>query len=368
MIKVLADENIPLAQELFGQLGQLQVKAGRDIHAHDLLGVDALIVRSVTKVNGDLFRYSQPRFVGSCTIGQDHLDTRYLEREGIAYASAPGCNALSVVQYVISVLARLKRLEPRRYEVGIIGCGNIGRVLLKVLTRLGFSCCYYDPFLTDDDPASVSLDELMKRDIVCMHTPLTTTGPYPSYHMLNAERLAALKPGALLINAGRGAAIDSAALKTHLQTRPALQVALDVWENEPNIDVELMGLVDIATPHIAGYSYEGKINGSLMIYQQLAHHLGIEAKDINNTVEMVKRASLGERVKLPVRSVEEAIFASYDVREDDKKLRDQGVAHFDALRKNYPRRREFSHYALDAIGSSLNEKQKQWLQNLGFAW
>ena len=362
MIKVLADENIPLAQDLFGQLGQLQVKAGRDIEAKDLLGVDALIVRSVTNVNSDLFRYSRPSFVGSCTIGQDHLDIDYLQHEGIAYASAPGCNAQSVVQYVISVLACLRRLDPSHYDVGIIGCGNIGSVLFNALTSLGFSCCYYDPFLANDDPASVSLNELMKRDIVCMHTPLTKTGPYPTYHMLNAELLSALKPGALLINAGRGAAIDSAALKSYLQTGPALQVALDVWENEPGIDAELMGLVDIATPHIAGYSYEGKINGSVIIYQQLAHYLGMKERDIDNAVIAVKQACLGERVKLPVRSLEEAIFASYDVREDDKKLRQQGVVRFDALRKNYPRRREFSHYELEAIGPSLNEKEKQLLQ------
>jgi erythronate-4-phosphate dehydrogenase len=273
--RLVADENIPFAREVFGTLGEVVTLPGRTLTRADLVAADALLVRSVTRVDGSLLVETPVTFVGTCTIGIDHLDTQWFDQNGIAWASAPGCNANSVVQYALAAMARL-RPHWLSQTVGIIGCGNVGGHLHRVLRGLGVAVKCYDPWLTlSQNPDLTTLDELLSCDIICVHTPLITTGAHPTLHLLNAERLAALRPGALLISAGRGAAIDNHALKALLPHRQDLDVVLDVWEPEPLLDVELLRRVTLGTPHIAGYSYDGKINGTLQIYHKLCQHLGV---------------------------------------------------------------------------------------------
>lgn len=358
-MKIVVDENIPLADALFGDLGEIIRKPGREISSADVAQADALLVRSVTRVNADLLKGSTVKFVGTCTIGTDHLDKEFLAEAGIRFASAPGCNAQGVVQYDLAAFAHLGYLD-RDIRVGIIGCGNVGGSLHRALTGMGVNCVCYDPFLTQDQNADLAdWEALFTCDVICVHTPLTRTGPHPTHHMLSTPFFRALRDGVLLLNAGRGEVIDNNALKAYLQGENSnhLSVVLDVWEGEPAIDAELAPLVQIATPHIAGYSFEGKTNGSLMIYEALAEFLGINAAERSARVAAVKAQAYGAAEPLDADDLVTAILATHPITRDDKALRDQLgqlPAGFDALRKGYPVRREFSHYRLTSPQIPVN--------------
>jgi|SRR5690554_55905 len=372
-MKLVADENIPLCEAFFGGFGEIVRLPGRQLTPADVRDADALLVRSVTPVNAELLEASRVRFVGTCTIGTDHLQTSWLDKAGIRWANAPGCNANSVVEYVYAALTTLNK-DWRQQTFGIIGCGNVGGLLYQRLRAQGVECRCYDPFLTPaDNPHLISLDEVLAADVVCLHTPLTLNGPHPTHHLLNAERLRQLRPGAVLLNAGRGAVIDNQALLAHLEAGADLQVVLDVWEPEPEISLPLLERVALGTPHIAGYSLDGKLAGTAMIYEAFCRHLGQEPR--------LQLAQLAPSVADPQRQLEGehwqalgALIASiYDIRADDKRLRDlsqaaiQGQADlgqgFDHLRKHYPVRREFHNYQLTA---AANEDFNQRLQALNF--
>lgn len=365
-MKIVADENITLVESLFSSYGELVTLPGRDMTADQVRDADILLVRSVTAVNESLLSGSRVKFVGTATIGTDHLDQQYLRKSGITFASAPGCNADGVVQYVLSALCSLLP-DWRLKTVSIVGCGNVGGRLNRKLTKLGVSCRGYDPFLSRKQVHNlVDFETVLHSDVICLHTPLTNSGPYPTHHMFNRAVLSRLKPGTLLLNAGRGAVIDNAALLELIEPL-SLRVVLDVWEHEPAIDTALLSKVALATPHIAGYSYEGKLRGSLMIRDALADWLGCDAT-IPSPPSSV--------ISLPAGSLEEAIVGSYDVRADDIRMRqalaspgvDIAVA-FDALRKNYPKRYEFSHFSVQPEGdSSLSTRLRSELELLGFAF
>lgn len=378
-VKILADENIPMAREVFGSLGELVLKPGRTISAQDLLDVDALIVRSVTRVNESLLRNSSVGFVGTCTIGIDHLDLDYFQNTHIQWASAPGCNATSVVEYVLSALSALSLHGKylREKTVAIVGCGNVGSKLLSALTRLNVKCCVYDPFLSEHQCLDlVELNEALACDIICLHTPLTFNGDHPTFHMIGEREISALAPGTVLINAGRGGVINNSALRQRLEDQNDLTVVLDVWESEPDIDLPLMDLVTIATPHIAGYSYDGKVKGTYQVYQALCEHLArLNAEAQHKTIDLY---SLLPALNVPVlhwsgNRIKEDAFAyirqSYDVLADDKHFRllmhnsAQPGIEFDVMRKKYAVRREFGNYFIPA---QVNGEMKELLLNLGF--
>ncbi len=349
-MKIVADQNMPLAEELFASFGQVFLLPGREITAADLIDADVLLVRSVTQVNRQLLEHSKVKFVGSATIGTDHIDTAYLQSAGIKFAHAPGCNAEAVVQYDLSVMCRLMP-DWQSKTVGIVGCGNVGGRLHRRLSDLGVNCRVYDPFLTPDLVADIgSFEQLYSCDIICLHTPITRNTEFPTYHLFDHEVLLKLKPDALLINAGRGAVVDNKALLACLESGSQLQVALDVWESEPQLDLNLMALVTLATPHIAGYSLEGKINGTQMVLDAFLQSQGKSAQQLQKYE--VKCQALVDTA-----SLEEAILLSYDVREDDLRMRAAladlvsaeavGLA-FDQLRKAYPVRREFSFYSVSS--------------------
>ena len=347
-MKIVADENMPLVRELFSPYGEVEVFPGRELGPDHVKDAAALLVRSVTKVDAGLLANSSVRFVGSATIGMDHMDLNYLRQQGIQFANAPGCNANAVVQYVLSVLFRL-RLGWQQQTIGIIGCGNVGGRLYQILQKLGVNCRCYDPFISDVDcPDLVSFDEVIQSDILCLHTPLTTDGPYPTFHLFDEHTLSQLAPNTLLINAGRGAVVDNQALLNLLQQRP-LQVALDVWEGEPDILLPLLERVDIATPHIAGYSYDGKVNGTTMIRDAFCDWLE----------ESVFQADADQEplIALDVASLSEAVLATFDVEKENQRMRKAlltdraDVSHsFDLLRKNCPKRLEFHHFTV-SIGN-----------------
>ena len=377
-MKIVADENMPLVSEMFSAYGEVETFPGREIGPEQVKDADVLLVRSVTPINAELLAGSSVRFVGSATIGTDHVDQGYLEKNGIQFANAPGCNANAVVQYVLSVLCRL-RPGWQDQTVGIIGCGNVGGRLYQTLQKLGVDCRCYDPFLLETDKIDlVSFEEVIQSDILCLHTPLTTDGPYPTFHLFNEAVLSQLAPNALLISAGRGAVVDNCALLDMLPQK-SWQVALDVWEGEPDISLPLLELVDIGTPHIAGYSYDGKVNGTTMVRDAFCAWLG---QDIPEYVIGEKVRGQDQLIDLESSTLSDAVLATFDVADEDRRMRDALLAlglapavnvskEFDQLRKTCPKRLEFQHYHVKGcvkagVNAKLTENLAKRLSCLGF--
>lgn len=363
-MKIVADQNMLMVDQFFGGFGTITYVPGRSLCATDIADADILLVRSVTQVNQALLEGSSVSFVGSATIGTDHIDQDYLAQQGIAFAFAPGCNADAVVQYDLSVLSRLQANWPQS-TVGIVGCGNVGGRLYKALTNLGVSCTAYDPFLTAESGFNLTdFDTVLGSDIICVHTPLTTAGPHPTEHLFNAEVLARINPESLLINAGRGAVIDNAALLQLLESGSPLRVALDVWEGEPTVSLPLLSQVSLATPHIAGYSVEGKARGTEMLAEAFKRLTDADAEVLTRQPETVSRLTAG--------TLSDLILASYDVAEDDLRMREALSASsdialtFDLLRKQYPERHEFSCYQLSGSVADAQPELRDQAIKLGF--
>ena len=352
---ILADENIPLVDAFFGGFGSVRRLSGRNIKRADLGDAEILLVRSVTQVNEALLAGSNVRFVGTCTIGTDHLDTAYLDRAGIAWSNAPGCNARGVVDYVLSslwTLAERTGRDPAKRRYGIVGAGQVGGRLVKVLRDLGWSVRVCDPLRAAQESGDfVSLSEIIAEcDVISLHTPLTREGEHATYHLLGEDHLQALRPDTWLINASRGPVIDNAALTRVLSARDDLRAVLDVWEHEPSVNLALMERCDIATPHIAGYSLEGKMRGTAQIYQSVCQFLNVAPvvslerlmpERLLQGIAFAAGSSIGQVLPTLCRAV-------YDPRRDDADLRrqllrgdeDERRLAFDALRKAYPVRRE----------------------------
>lgn len=348
-MKIVVDENILGATAAFQQFGEVQLCQGRTLRSETLGDAEVLIVRSVTPVNADLLKGSQVKFVGSCTIGTDHMDLDYLQEHGIAYCNAPGSNADSVVDYVLSAMVSLPGLLTRLLNgerAGIIGLGNVGGRVAARLRALGIACDGYDPFVNPEQYDFLqNLDTLQRCHVICMHTPLTISGPYPSRHMLSLQWLQALPQGATLINAGRGAALDTDVLLALKQQRNDINLVLDVWEGEPSVNRQLAEQCVFATPHIAGYSADGKINGVGQVAKVLADFLGRPVMDFTLPADMLETPKIELGQGCQEDQIRHAVRAIYDIRDDDRCFRqtlksDNPAAGFDLLRKNYPLRRE----------------------------
>lgn len=354
-MKLVIDANIPAAEACFGTFGTLTRVAGREISAADVADADALIVRSITQVDRALLAGSQVGFVGTCTIGTDHVDQTFLAEQGIVFASAPGCNAEAVVDYVLSSLLTLAEREGwtlAERTVGIVGVGNVGSRLLTRMTGLGLAVLACDPPRAEREGAEgfAELDELIARcDVLCLHTPLVTAGPHATQHLLDAQRINELSPGCVLLNAGRGDCVDGLALRSRLSGKGDITTVLDVWEQEPTIDPSLRDLAALATPHIAGYSLDGKLRGGWMIHQALARYLDMPSRlafsDLTPppalaSLRLEQTLSVDEALRLCARAV-------YDTRRDNDSLQREvlrsGIAQgFDRCRADYPLRREFA--------------------------
>ena len=365
-MKIVADANIPLLQEAFGPLGEVVSLPADRITPETVRDARALLVRSVTQVNEALLAGSRVEFVATATIGFDHIDQAYLASRGIGFASAQGCNARSVAEYVLAALAVLGERRGRPVlgqTLGIVGCGNVGGRLARMAEALGLRVLRNDPPLARKtaDPRYRPLEALADADIVTFHVPLEREGPDATYHMINQGLLHRLKCGVTLLNSSRGSVVETAALKAALAAGHLGAVVLDVWEKEPNIDVELLERADIATPHIAGYSYDGKVNGTRMVLEAFCRHFGVTREwDPSPLVP----PPANPRVRLPAGlSVEEALRAAtraaYDIEADDRRLRamakeppEKRGKCFDSLRKHYPGRREFPETTVELDGAN----------------
>lgn len=374
-MRIVADENMPCVSEWFAALGEVQTLPGRSLSAAAVRDADILLVRSVTEVNRALLKGSRVRFVGSATIGTDHLDTAYLASQDIAYANAPGCNANAVVDYVLSAIAALEGVLERLVDggtVGIVGLGNVGSRLCMRLQRIGIRCIGHDPYLSNNSLMPLTtLDAVLDADVVCCHTPLTHEDRHATWHLLNRDNLKQMRGDAVLLNAGRGAVIETDALPLWLSQRTQRRLILDVWEDEPRIDGDLLQSVHIATPHIAGYSLDGKLAGTRMVLQACCAHLGLPVPD----TQQIQAISPSICVDINLSGadlIREAVRAVYDVRKDDERMRsamncpaEQRAQKFDELRKNYPERREFGAVQIENWREFTAEKQ-QLLRGLGF--
>jgi len=351
---IVADENIPLLDAFFAGFGEIRRVPGRSIDRATVEQADVLLVRSVTNVNRALLEGSKVRFVGTCTIGTDHLDLDYFNEAGITWSSAPGCNARGVVDYVLGslmTLAEIEGVDLSQRTYGVVGAGEVGGRLIKVLKGLGWNVMVCDPPRQAADGGEyVSLEQIIQQcDVISLHTPLTRSGDDATWHLFDQQRLRQLKQGAWLINAARGPVVDNAALREVLLEREDLQAVLDVWEKEPEVDVALAELCVLATPHIAGYSLDGKQRGTAQIYQAYCAFIGQPA-DIQLS-DLLPAAWLSE-VSLhggsdPAWALAMLCRGVYDPRRDDADFRRSLVgnvaeqrAAFDVLRKQYPVRRE----------------------------
>ncbi len=357
-MKIIVDENIPYGKEAFGALGEVETAAGRAIDTAMLRDADALIVRSITKVNEALLAGTSVRFVGTCTIGEDHVDKAYLAANDITFTSAPGCNANSVGEYIVAALLTLAQRYDLRLDtmtLGIVGVGNVGAKVFAKATALGMRCVLNDPPLADasKDPIYRPMDEILECDAITLHTPLTRRGKYPTWHLADKEFIRWLQPGAVLINSSRGSVVDAFALEEALRTAHIRAAVLDVWENEPTPNTALLEMTAIATPHIAGYSFDGKVNGTRQVYEALCVFLECAptwTPDALLPPPPVPDLTVDPRADAPLTG---AVSSVYDIMSDDAEMRgilelprEQHAAYFDGLRKNYPVRREFFNTAV----------------------
>lgn len=375
MLKIIVDENITFADRAFNSLGKVVFVPGRSISNQLIKDADILIVRSVTRVDQDLLKNTKVKFVGTATIGTDHIQSDYLKENKIVFADAKGCNAFSVAEYVIAALANLAvklNLTLRDKSIGIIGVGNIGSKVAKFATALGMNVILNDPPLKrlGDTRNFAELDEIFECDIVTLHVPLNITGEDKTFHLFDFEKLKKLKTNSILINTSRGAVINNSDLLKVIDKKH-LNVVLDVWENEPDVNIELLKKIQMGTPHIAGYSYEGKVNGTKMIYDSLCNFLGAENNfsfDLpvpeNSVLSIQKSGSIEERLNKLISNV-------YSITKDDLRMREminmpyeKRRIDFDKQRKNYPTRREFINYLV--FSDDLTEEEKKLLSSLRF--
>ena len=365
-LQIVADENIPFAQAAFKGLGTVVTLPGRAITPADVRDADALLVRSVTQVDAALLADSDVRFVGSATIGMDHVDEAYLEKRGTAFAHAPGSNAESVVEYVLAALLRLsaRRGEALRGKVvGVVGCGHIGGRLAERLPALGLRVLKNDPPLAAEQGGGAFVDladVLRESDVVTLHVPLTRHGAHATYHLIGEEALAQQQKEGWLINASRGPIIDGAALEAARACGRPAALVLDVWEGEPTPDPGLLRRTHLATPHIAGYSYDGKVQGTVMLYEALTSHFGLPRRwDAEAAFAPSFQDHLTLNAPDPTLSetawLDALVQQMYAIEADDARLRgllakpaEAHAAHFTDLRKRYPRRRAFARHTLAA--------------------
>jgi len=370
-MKIVADANIPFVRECFSSVGEVQVLSGRDITRQVVAKADALLVRSITPVNEELLAGSTVRFVGTATIGFDHVDLGYLVRNHIGFASAPGSNANSAAEYIMAALLEVGRRHQIQLEgrsIGVVGVGNVGSRVARKCEALGMHVLRNDPPLQRQtrDPQYVPLEALYGCDFLTIHTPLTHEGIDKTFHLADAGFFSSLKPGVVFLNASRGAVTDSQALKAAIQAARLQAVVLDVWENEPNIDTELLQMVDLGTPHIAGYSYDGKVAGMIMIYNALCTHFHLRPTHaIEDFLPQpdVPRLKIETNELSDEESLTRAVERIYSIKRDDENLRQiarqspgERGRYFDDLRKQYPVRREFQNTMVAVRASSPSKR------------
>ena len=352
-MKIFYEDTMPYAAEHFKAWGDIESFNHKTVQPGDLIEADILFVRSTTKVNEELIgNCKELKFVATATSGANHVDIDYLKSQGIGFASAAGSNAISVAEYVVSailVTAEKHKTAVQGKSVGVIGAGQVGTEVARKLKALGMRVFLCDPPLEDvgDERTFVSCDEALACDVVTLHTPLIQKGMHQTHHLINKKRLEKLRADQLLINAARGEVVDNVALLALFESGKEMQVVLDVWENEPDIDLRLLPFLSLATAHIAGHSIEGKAKGTAFVYHHAAKALGLNA-DVDWRL-LLPRNNL-EPVLCDAKNlttldiIKRSVLHVYDIRQDDTAFREQvnGAGDFQYYRKNYPIRREFA--------------------------
>jgi len=355
-MKIIADENIIFVKEAFSGLGNVHLSSGREITNALLKDADVLLVRSVTEVNANLLEGTNVKFVGTATIGTDHIDTAYLAEKRISFTDARGCNSDADAEYVFTALFNISNEQKFTLigkSIGVVGVGNIGSRIVRLAGVLGMKVLQNDPPLKRKTGNKQFLDlrDLMDVDIITFHVPLNMQGEDRTYHLFDYEKINSLKNGAVIINASRGPVIENDSLD-QLIDKKKFTVVFDVWENEPEINMPLLKKIRFGTPHIAGYSFEGKVNGTVILYNALCGFL-------NNKPLWLPKIPPAENSLIsingnssPENELYKAVNYVYNIGSDDNNIRgiskaDNPGKYFDNLRKKYNLRREFPNYVVD---------------------
>jgi len=373
MIRIVADHKIPFLKGALEKAARVDYMPGRSISRTDLLEADALITRTRTRCDRELLEGTRVRFIASATIGHDHIDTAYCKTAGIGWTNAPGCNASSVRQYMVSVLlwmAAEGKLRLSGSTLGVVGVGNVGSRLAAAAQSLGMEVLLNDPprERKEGKGAFVSLDSLLeKADLVSLHVPMAREGRDKTLHLADGAFIGRMKPGAWLVNTSRGGVVEEKALLAALKTGQLSGAVLDVFEHEPHPGKSLLEALTLATPHIAGYSLDGKANGTRMAVRAVSRFfgLGLDAWEPEGIPVPEQPQLLGDASGV---SQEELLWdiyrQSYDVTSDDRRLRDRPQA-FESLRGDYPFRREPEAYSVRLFQG--DPEINALFESLGFA-
>jgi len=350
--KIIADDKIPFLKGILEEHADIFYYPGIDITRDKVKDADGLIIRTRTKCNKELLEDTAVKFIATATIGFDHIDTGFCASKGIRWTNAPGCNSSSVMQYMASVFARLhidKGYNLEDMTLGVIGAGNVGKKVAKMAKLFGMRVLVNDPPRERNEGKAgfVPLEYLKAAaDIFTFHVPLIMEGEDKTFHLFGKEFINQLNPDVIIINSSRGEVVDNRALNNALSAGKVKEAVLDVWEEEPDINKELLHKVWIGTPHVAGYSLDGKANGTKMSVQAVNDFFKLGLDDSSPLVLPVPTdpdIKINSDKHEVTKDLCKSILKTYDVRTDHEQLLNQPGA-FEKLRGNYPFRREFEAY------------------------
>ncbi len=373
-IKIIADDKIPFLKGVLEPFAEIEYYPGKEITKDKIINADALIIRTRTKCNADLLEGTNIKFIATATIGIDHIDTNYCDKNNIKWTNAPGCNSSSVMQYVTSALLSIAEKESfilADKTIGIIGVGNVGSKIQKVAEILGMKVLLNDPprARVEGNEQFCDLIKIQEEaDIITFHVPLIKEGEDKTFHLVDEEFFNRIKKNAIIINSSRGEVIKTSAIKNAIKNKVINNVVFDVWENEPDIDLELLDLVDFGTPHIAGYSTDGKVNGTTISVNNINRFFNFGLKE-NWHPENIPNAENGNKIyidgngKTEQEILSEAVQQTYSIKVDDKILRNSPET-FEKQRGDYRIRREFDNYFIHL--ANCNSKVVNKLKKLGF--
>jgi erythronate-4-phosphate dehydrogenase len=363
-MKIVVDSNILFAEKLFKDFGELVLYKNTISDKNILRDADALLCRSTMKVGAELLSGTKVKFVATATSGTEHIDKLYLDKTNIKFTDAKGSNSNSVAEYVISSILNIaikNNLSLSGKTLGIVGWGNCGKRVETKAKAIGLNVIVNDPPLEDigENKNFSSIEEILKCDIITIHTPLAKEGKYKTENLFDASKISKLKKGVIFINSARGKIVDETELINAKKKGIVSHVIIDVWKNEPEINYRLLDHIDIATPHIAGHSYNGKALGSFMIFKNFCDFFKIEPPIITNQIleeeQNILQVLCTSNIEL---DLYRAVSHVYNVEIDDINLRkinsvDDKIAYFNSLRNNYWKRREFSNTQIDCDDKTL---------------
>jgi len=372
MIRIVADDKIPFLKGVLEPYAKITYLPGNQINRKAAMDSDVLLIRTRTRCNAELLEGTNVKYIGTATIGLDHIDTDYCEENNIRWINAPGCNSSSVRQYIAAALLRISSeygFSLKDKTIGIVGVGNVGSKVQSLAGILGMKVILNDPprARKEKKKSFVSLDNILNEsDIITLHVPLNMEGRDKTFHLFESKTLGKIKKGTWLINSSRGEVVETEALKNALAEEKLAGAVIDVWEKEPEIDIPLMHAAFLATPHIAGYSADGKANGTSMIVRDLSQFFDLPLSrwfPEEITAPNEPQLTIDCNGKSEEEIIRKAVFHTYNIVEDDIRLRFD-PSRFEKERENYPVRREFSSYSINLKRASAEIESK--LKELGF--